>query len=398
MDLRLHIAMLFLCTICLSCNRGGKSADRTVQATEKSVTIGGSLEKGAGEQVVLEEMGARELIPVDTVTCDQEGSFEISFSPDRVAFYALRLGGPGYITLLIEPGESLYLSGTYGTVFPYRVEGSEGSALLRELASEHKKALDALGEISRKNREMAGSSDYPEIKSRLDRRFDSITTAFTDYSKAFIHQHPESLSILVALYNLYGQGLPVFSPHEHMDVYQFVDSALMSNYSEFEAVRLLHAQIMEAEQQLSREKTVAAFHNGDIAPDFVSSRPDGEELALSDLRGNYVLLSFWAGWSKLSRDENATLRQAYELYGDRTFRILQVSLDNEKEVWLRAIEEDGLIWDHVSELKRWESAVADLYRLEKIPSNFLIDPAGRIIASDLFGDELLERLSIIFDS
>lgn len=398
MTVRICIIFAFLLVTCTCCNRGGESGDVSGRTSGHRVLIRGTLEGGAGEKVVLEEMGARELIPVDTVTCDERGSFEFTFFTEEVAFYALRLGGPGYITLLIEPGESLSITGTHGRDHPYRVEGSRGSELLQELASEHKKSLDALGEISRKNRELVGSPDYTTIKARLDRQFDSITAAFTEYSRRFIDEHPGSLAILVALYNMYGEGLPVFRPDVHLDVYRFVDSALMSRYSDFEAVELLHAQIMEAERRLAAEDPVPVLRKGEIAPDFVSSQPDGEEMALSDLRGNYVLLSFWAGWSKLSRDENMYLKKAHQLYGDKQFRILQVSLDHEREVWLRAIREDGLAWDHVSDLMRWESPVADLYHLEKIPSNVLIDPEGRIIATDLFGNRLLERLNTLFES
>lgn len=398
MTVRIFSICAFLLVTLTCCNRRESTGDSSGRVSEHRVRIKGSLEDGAGKKVVLEEMGARELVPVDTVTCDDAGSFEITFSPEEVAFYALRQGGSSYITLLIEPGESLEISGTYGKGYPYRVKGSRGSELLGELAFEHKKTLDALGEISGKNRELAGSPDYADIKLDLDRQFDSITTAFNDYSLRFIHQHPGSLSILVALYNMYGQGLPVFDPGQHMDVYRFVDSALMSKYSGFEAVDLLHAQIMEADRQLAQEKTGQKLWKGQIAPDFVSSQPDGEEMALSDLRGNYVLLSFWAGWSKLSRDEHPYLKKAHETYRGKPFKILQVSLDNKKEVWLQAIEEDELTWDHVSDLQRWESPVVDLYHLEKIPANVLIDPGGRIIATDLFGDRLIEHLNTIFDS
>jgi len=398
MAVRLYTIPAFLLLACTCCNPGEDTGDSSGLTSGKSVRIRGMLEQGAGKKVMLEEMGARELIPVDTVICDDAGCFEITFSPGEVAFYALRQDGPGYITLLIEPGESVEISGTYGKAHPYEIKGSRGSALLQELASEHKKTLDALAEISRMNRDLVSSPDYAKIKPRLDRQFDSLTADFTDYSLRFIHQHSGSLAILVALYNLYGQGIPVFSPDQHMDVYRYVDSALMSRYSGFEAVELLHAQIMEADRRLFQEKPFQKLRDGEIAPDFVSSQPNGEEMALSDLRGNYVLLSFWAGWSKLSRDENAYLKQAHNLYGEKPFRILQVSLDNEKETWIRAIEEDGLVWHHVSELKRWESAVAGLYHLEKIPSNVLIDPTGRIIAVDLFGNRLIERLNAIFDS
>lgn len=364
--------------------------------TEKTVRITGVLEGGETQIVILEEMGAREFIPLDTVICDDSGVFEITISSDEVAFYVLRYGPAGYITLLMEPGETIEFSGSYNNNVSYQIKGSKGSELLLKLSLEHRKILDALGEITRKNMELLSSPDYSTLKPLFDRQFDSITTGFYEYSSQFIHENAGSLAILVALYNLYGQGLPVFYPEKDLHVYQFVDSALMSQYNGFEAVDLLNAQVKEAEHNLSGEVQARELQKGEIAPDFVSSRIDGSQLALSDLRGDYVLLSFWAGWSRLSRDENPTLKRAEEMYGEQHFRILQVSFDDNLEIWTGAIREDGLDWDHVSELTRWETPVADLYQVEKIPCNLLLDPSGRIVDTDLFGDKLLEKLKIIF--
>ncbi len=110
------------------------------------------------------------------------------------------------------------------------------------------------------------------------------------------------------------------------------------------------------------------------------------------------MLSFWASWSNLSKEENATLLKAYERYGNRNFRILQVSVDDSKEAWTGAIEEDGLIWDHVSDLKRWETPLVDLYGVEKIPFTVLIDPSGKIVETELYGEQLLNKLDQILNN
>ncbi len=386
---------LILITGMTGCLRKG-THDTEQGSYQNSVRIRGRIENGAHEIVRLEEMAAREFIPLDTVTCDGSGAFEITFTPEGVAFYVLRYGPSGYVTLLIEPGEQISFTGHLGNTDTYQVEGSPGSALLRSLAVEHKATLNRLGDITRKNMAYASSPDYVERKGVFDRQFDSITSGFHDYSLRFIHDHSGSLAILVALYNLYGQALPVFDPETDLAVYRYADSVLMNRYSEFEAVQLLHAQVTEAVHLMNSDKQIDHLQKGEIAPDFVSSRPDGSQLALSDLRNDYVLLSFWAGWSRLSRDENETLREAMRLFGKRNFRILQVSFDDNREIWTRAIREDSLAWDHVSDLRRWETPVADLYHVEKIPFMVLIDPAGRVVESNLPGEELITRLQSIF--
>ena len=378
------------------CNH--KSASENLGgAAENTTRIRGTLLKGAGEKVLLEEMGAREYIPIDTVFCDDSGEFTISFLQEQIAFYVLRYGPSGYLTLLIEPGESIEFNGELEDKNSYSIKGSPGSKQLQILAAEHKKALDALGDIARKSRESVSSRDYTNIKLELDRQFDSITSAFQDYSIAFIHENPSSPAILIALYNLYGQGIPVFHPGTDFPVYRFVDSLMTIHHSELEAVQLLHAQVAEAKLLMESDQQAKKFKKGEIAPDFVSSRPDGSKMALSGLRGSYVLLDFWASWSNLSREENAVLKKASERFGDRNFRILQVSVDEEMDAWTGAIEEDGLNWDHVSDLQRWETPLVDLYGVEKIPFNVLIDPSGRIIETDLFGEKLLSKLEQILN-
>lgn len=389
--------IIYLLALSMACTPKGSHSEQLLGDAQQS-SIHGIIDGGPGAEVVLEEMGAREYIPVDTAFCDPSGAFKLSFTSDQPAFYVLRYGSSGYATLLMEPGERLNFKGSLKNTDGYSVKGSPGSELLSKLSAEHKRTLNALGEITRKNRDHVSSPDYSLKKLEFDRQFDSITGQFKKYSLAYIQENAGSLAILVALYNLYGQGLPVFSPGEDLQVYQFVDSALMTRYPDFEAVQLLHAQLRESEQLLPAIQAKASLEKGKIAPDFVSSRPDGSQLALSDLRGTYVLLHFWAGWSQLSREENPSLRKAMEIFGARGFRILQVSLDDDREVWLKAVREDQLNWDHVSDLTRWECPSVDLYGVEKIPFNVLIDPSGNIVDINLFETELLNKLENLFNS
>jgi peroxiredoxin len=385
----------YFLAISMSCHRSGPP-DNLVEDHGLQTQLRGVIDGCSEEEIIIEEMGAREYIPIDTAVCKASGSFNISFVADHPAFYVLRFGKSGYITLLMEPGESVELKSSIEQAGKYQVDGSPGSELLLTLNLEHKRTLEALGEITRKNMEYVSSPDYPDMKLEFDRKFDSITDSFKTYSLQYIEANSGSLAILVALYNLYGQGLPVFNPAEDLSVYSFVDSVLMIKYSDFDAVQLLHSQVTESEQLFNENHPIEALEKGKIAPDFVSSRPGGEELALSELRGNYVLLNFWAGWSQLSRDENPALKTAMITYGDQNLKILQVSLDDNRQDWLNAIKDDQLTWDHVSDLKRWNSPAVDFYYVDRIPFTVLIDPNGRIVEVNLFGTELLKELEHIF--
>ena len=392
--LSILILLLLFSVACKQNSPKGQAGETTGKTSE----IRGLLQSGGGETLVLEEMSAREFIPVDTVQCDEGGKFHISYLQEQQAFYILRYGSSGYITLFIEPGESIEFKGQLENKNSYTLSGSPGSELLQTLATEHKKALEALGEIARKNREQVSSPEYAMLKQNLDQQFDSITSAFQEFSLGFIHENASSPAILIALYNLYGQGIPVFHPGTDFQVYLFVDSVMMSGHSELEAVRLLHAQVEEAKLLMEEEQQGPRLNLGEIAPDFVSSRPDGTEMTLRSLRGNYVLLSFWASWSKLCREENVVLVKAQERFGEKNFRILQVSVDDNREAWTGAIEEDALAWDHVSDLNRWETPLVNLYGVERIPFTVIVDPAGKIVAADLYGESLLDKLNQLLNN
>lgn len=137
------------------------------------------------------------------------------------------------------------------------------------------------------------------------------------------------------------------------------------------------------------------FGIGAVAPDFTQNDVDGQPVRLSDFRGKYVLLDFWASWCGPCRAENPVVVKAYEKYKSRNFTVLGVSLDNpgKKDAWLQAIKKDGLAWTQVSDLKGWQNEVAKLYQVKSVPRNLLIDPDGKIIAKNLRGKALDEFLA-----
>ena len=131
---------------------------------------------------------------------------------------------------------------------------------------------------------------------------------------------------------------------------------------------------------------------GSEAIDFTQSDTSGKLVTLSSFKGKYVLVDFWASWCKPCRMENPNVLAAYERFKTKNFTILGVSLDRSREAWIKAIGEDRLTWSQVSDLKFWNNAVAQQYRIQSIPQNFLIDPSGKIIGKNLRGVELDSKL------
>jgi len=136
---------------------------------------------------------------------------------------------------------------------------------------------------------------------------------------------------------------------------------------------------------------------GSPAPAFTQATPEGKPVSLADYRGKYVLVDFWASWCGPCRQENPAVIKAYNAYKGRNFDIVSVSLDKEdgRANWLKAIADDHLTWTQVSDLRGFDNEVAKRYGVQSIPQNFLIDPSGKIVATNLRGDELQATLAKI---
>lgn len=347
-----------------------------------------------GEFLYLEEMIEDKLIPVDSIKIGEDGKFSFERDIAIPTFFRLKTNNGNFFTLL-EPGENLKIEANYDSLNnPTSISGSAGT----EKMVEYNKALkNTVSKLMSLNEIYQNNTDNPDL-SKVIESLDSIAQQYLNeihlYTKRYIDENLKSMISLAALYQRVAPQVYVLDPTKDLRYFVKVDSSLFSLYPESGPVKSLHEQVQAL---VGSSKPNSLIDIGDIAPEISLPAPDGSIVNLSSTRGKIVLLDFWAAWCGPCRMENPNLVKAYNKYAVKGFTIFQVSLDKTKEDWLRGIQDDKLgQWTHVSDLKYWNSAVVPMYKIESIPHSLLLDKDGKIIAMDLRGELLEQKLEEIF--
>ena len=330
---------------------------------DRTTTISGQIDGAANLGILLEKVTpAAPNKSVGNTNADTNGSFEIKIENFEPGLYILQVGA--YKPMLVFNGKEKNIHIRAGikdlAINNYNVSGSKEANIFQSF-------------VSKLPQRSATDPNARKLREQMTKNFVDTTS-----------------STMSGMYFTF-TGLRY---EQHEATYRSISQRFMQDYPNSPYIAGYNAVIEKArqqEKQKAAQEALAKIKVGELAPDISLPSPDGKVYKLSDLRGQIVLIDFWASWCKPCRYNNPYLVRTYNKYKDKGFTIYSVSLDKagQKNRWQAAIEQDNLTWPyHVSDLKFWQSAPAHTYGVRGIPKTFLLDKDGKIAAIDQKGPKL----------
>lgn len=382
----LFLPFLFL----LSCGESSK------------VRIGGTIDQGAGNILYFDRLSVTGPVEIDSVKMKSSGRFSFSEKISEPSFYRLRIQDNNFITLLAEPGEKITIKAQAANLpGTYQVEGSESSLLIKKLndrLASTKKQMDPLiNEIIT----LEEGPGYEEEEARINEELEEIIKSQRDFSIAFILENMESMASITALYQQLDDQNYVLSQTRDIQYLKIVAESLKEKYPGSPHVKALAADAENQERQYELYKlSVMAEESGNVVttyPDIAMPGIDGDTVRLHSIDEKYILVLFGSSLNSASIQFTHDLLPLYNTYHGKGFEIFQVSVERDRDEWLRRIKFSELPWVHVVELEEGSFDAARLYNVQQIPANYLINRDAGVIARDISAPELRRRLARVFD-
>ncbi len=382
----------------VSCGEGesgqkGATTENGQNGTAGELVIKGKINNANGRTLYLERFVNNMPTRFDSTVISSTGEFELTTAQLPLDFYLLSLAPDDACVVIFDKSNtSVHVQAEAGDmVKTYAVNGSPHTQLLIDFYRTADDFDNLVSEFKLEYEVALESNDTVRIMAVQDRMIDS-RNGYYAYLVKFVTENPGSPACLSAL-----QKLDIKTDFE---LFKLAATELRKAMPNSPYVSSLVSNVSLYEQQRAQEEQQAKLANllnpGSEVPEINLSTPEGPPLALSSLRGKYVLIDFWASWCKPCRAENPNVVRMYNKYKNKGFDIYSVSLDKNKDAWVNAINQDGMTWKHVSDLAFWNSAAARTYGVSSIPFTVLIDKEGKVIATKLRGPALEAKLKEIF--
>ncbi len=320
---------------------------------------------------------------IDSSKIDKDGNYKLSGLDSQQNLYVLSLNNNPDVILINDTKNIEINFDPNGFHFP-DVKSSDATKQLYTFIKDfwHKDSILSItyNQLDALNKN--GSQDSASI-NKLQMIYTKQLKDVSNVLTSFIKSSKNPAAICFALDKARGAIAPEV-------LYTLVQDA-SQRFPQHSGLAIFKSQLTQAAQ--SQDNGLATALLNQPAPDLTMNDANGKEISISDFKGKYLLVDFWASWCGPCRQENPNVVAAYNKFKNKNFTILGVSLDEDKQAWIDAVNHDNLSWAQISDLKQWQSSAVSTYKFDGIPFNVLIDPNGKIIAESLRGPMLEQKLT-----
>ena len=350
------------------------------------IQVEGQFHGVADQNIVLERLSPLGSTVVDSARTSPDGSFRFVVAPEDAnpTFYNVRTMD-SYVPLLLEPGQRVKIDAVGNLYYNYRVEGSEGSARLRELTELTTRQARSLDSISRLYENAADAEQAAAYGRAYGAKYIQLKRSVI----GFVIKNCTSLVSIVPLYQpIFGQKF-IFDEPSDIVYFRAVADSLAARYPSSPYVQSLKADMERLDHAMLFDSILAAGAQTETAlPELEAKDPAGNLRRLSDLKGKVVLLEFTSYAPDALKADNQELIPTYNKYKARGFEVFQVCVDTDKAAWIRAVIDARLPWISVNDLRGQASPLVSSFNVRKIPTRLLIDRTGNIVGRDQYDAEL----------